>query len=149
MLFLIFQIAGSRYGLDARELVEVLPLLNLTKVPKVPRAIAGVFNYHGTLVPAVDLSELMLERPAQNLLSTRLIVANFAGGGAAPRLLGLIAERAGAVVHLEATQFRQAGLSNVGAPYLGPVAFDESGLIQWVAVSRLLPATVQTLLFES
>jgi len=149
MLFLIFQIAGSRYGLDARELVEVLPLLNLTKIPKVPRAIAGVFNYHGTLVPAVDLSELMLERPAQNLLSTRLIVANFAGCGAVPRLLGLIAERAGAVLHLQATQFRKAGVSNVDAPYLGPVAFDESGLIQWVDVNRLLPATVQTLLFES
>ena len=149
MLFLVFQIGANRYGLEARELIEVLPLLNLTAIPKVPRGIAGVFNYHGTLVPAIDLSELLLGRPAQSLLSTRLVVAKFVDGAGTLRLLGLIVERAGAVANLDAAQFRKVGISNVGAPYLGPVAVDESGLIQWVDVDELLPASVQTLLFES
>ena len=58
MLFLLFQIGKDRYALEASRVVEVVPLLALKELPQAPKGVAGLFNYRGALVPAVDLSEL-------------------------------------------------------------------------------------------
>lgn len=62
MLFLTFQIANDCYALEATQVIEVLPLLNIKRVPRAPCGVTGVFNYHGAPVPLIDLSELALGR---------------------------------------------------------------------------------------
>ena len=64
MLLLLFQVGGDRYALDARRVVEVIPLVKMQRIPRAPKGVAGLFNYRGRPVAAVDLSELMLGRPA-------------------------------------------------------------------------------------
>ena len=54
-LFLLFRMEGDRYALDAREVVEVLPLLRLKRIPEAPEWVAGVFSHRGVLVPVLDL----------------------------------------------------------------------------------------------
>ena len=44
--------------------------------------------------------------------------------------------------------FTHVVVTNHGAPYLGPVATDTRGLIQWIEVNKLLPATVRAVLFK-
>ena len=46
------------------------------------------------------------------------------------------------------TDFLSAGVTVDEAPYLGPVAKDERGLIQWIEVKKLLPESVRELLFR-
>src|SRR5580692_2688337 len=77
VLFLLFQLGHDRYALEASRVLEVLPLLELKKLPGAPRGVAGIFNYRGRPVPAVDLSEMTLGRPASERLSTRIIVVNY------------------------------------------------------------------------
>jgi chemotaxis-related protein WspB len=60
MLFLLFQLGSERYALDASRVVEVVPLLCLQRLPQAPPGVAGVFNYRGQPVPAVDLSQLTM-----------------------------------------------------------------------------------------
>ena len=66
MLFLVFQLGKDRYALEARRVVEVVPLLGLKKVPQAPKAVAGIFNYRGRPVPAIDLCQLALGQPADD-----------------------------------------------------------------------------------
>ena len=47
------------------------PLLELKKIPESPRGVAGIFNYRGRPVPAIDLNQLAMGQPAVDLLSTR------------------------------------------------------------------------------
>jgi chemotaxis-related protein WspB len=148
MLFLVFELDGDRYALETRQLIEVLPLVNLKRLSKAPPRIAGMFDYHGRAVPAVDLSEVILGRAAHCRMSTRMVIASCPGVDDAPHPLGLIAERATATVQLEAAQFNQTGVSPGETPYLGPVARDARGLIQWLTVPQLLPPSVRDVLFR-
>jgi chemotaxis-related protein WspB len=148
MLFLVFELAGYRYALETRQLIEVLPLVNLKPLGKAPPGIAGLFDYHGLPVPAVDLSEVILGRAALRRISTRMVIVNYPGNDGAPRPLGLIAERATTTAQLDEAQFNQTGVSHGDTPYLGPVARDARGLIQWLIVSKLLPPAVRNVLFK-
>jgi chemotaxis-related protein WspB len=148
MLFLIFELGADRYALDAAQLIEVLPMVNLKRLPQAPEGIAGVMDYHGASVPIVDLNELMSGRPAQRRLSTRTIIVHYTGDADTRHILGLIAERATSTLHLDATAFRASGVSNQIAPYLGPVVADATGLIQWISLPKLLPEALRRALFE-
>jgi chemotaxis-related protein WspB len=148
MMFLLFQLGKDRYVIEAGRVVEVLPLVEMKRLPEVPRGVAGIFNYRGKPVPAVDLSELTTGQPARECLSTRIIVVNYPDEDGLPHPLGLIAERATEIIRRETGQFSQPGLKLGGPPYLGPVLLDGEGVIQWVHEGRLLPERVRNLLFS-
>lgn len=147
MLFLLFQIGDERYALDASHVVEVLPLLELKRLPQSPAGLAGLFNYRGRPVPAIDLCALTLGHPASECLSTRLILVNCQDESGASHLVGLIAEKATGMLRREAKDFVDPGLKLGQAPYLGPVLMDNQGTIQWLDEQRLLSAPVRQLLF--
>ena len=146
MLFLLFQIGHDRYALEARHAVEVIPFLALKKIPHAPRGVAGIFNYRGHPVPAVDLCELTFERPARELLSTRIIVVKFPDATGQAQWLGLIAEHATGMMRREPQEFVNAGVQVGAAPYLGPVVMDDKGVIQLLHAEHLLTDTVRHLL---
>jgi chemotaxis-related protein WspB len=147
MLFLLFQLGQDRYALQASRVLEVLPLVELRKIPDAPKGVAGIFNYHGRPVPAVDLSELTLGQPSDPRLSTRIIVINYPDERGALHPLGLIAEHATELIQRDQRLFQEPGHKLGGAPYLGPVLMDKRGVIQWVHEQRLLPERARDLLF--
>jgi len=148
MLFLLFQLGKDCYALEASQVVEVLPLLGVKQIPQSPCGVAGIFNYRGVPVPVVDLGDLALGRPSERRLSTRIILVNYVGKHGARHLLGLIAEKATETFRREPGDFVASGVTNDGAAYLGPVTVDARGLVQWIEVKKLLPASVQDSLFQ-
>jgi chemotaxis-related protein WspB len=148
MLFLIFELGKDRYALDVRQIAEVLPLLGVKQIPKAPQAMNGLFNYRGTAVPLVDLSQMTLGRASARRLSTRIVLVHYPDQTGRTRLLGLIAERATQTARHAASDFVATGVTNAGAPYLGPVVTDAHGLLQWIDVRTLLPPSFRDLLFK-
>ncbi len=148
MLFILFQLGDDCYALDAAQVAEVLPLVQVKKIPHAPVGVAGVFTCRGAPVPVIDLSELALGRPARERLSTRLLLVHYPDGTGVRRLLGLIAEKATETIRREPGDFTTSGVKSDGAPYLGPVVNDARGLIQWIEIDKLLPASVRNALFR-
>lgn len=147
-LFLLFRSGAAGYGLEAREVVEVLPLRRLQPIAQAPAWVAGIFSHRGKLVPVLDLSLLLSGQAAATRTSTRIVLVHFCRGGAGPlHLLGLIVERATDTLRCAPSDFHAYGLDNQGAPYLGPVYQGRQGLVQWVRVHELLSSEVQRLLF--
>ncbi len=149
MLFLLFQLGQDRYALEAGRVVEVVPLLALKQLPQAPQGVAGIFNYRGRPVPAVDLSALTLGRPASERLSTRIIIINYQDERGTDHLLGLVAEQATELLRKDAKDFTDPGVQVGAAPYLGPVLMDSRGIVQWVREQRLLPEHVRDVLFAA
>jgi chemotaxis-related protein WspB len=147
MLFLLFQLGQDRYALDTGRVAEVLPLVAITPIPQAPAGVAGLFNYHGAPVPAIDLSLLTLGRPAPSRLNTRIVLVHYPDGHGETHLLGLIAEKVTETVRRDPADFVASGVTSDRAPYLGPVATDAHGLMQWIDVEWLLPASVRDVLF--
>jgi chemotaxis-related protein WspB len=148
MLFILFQIGRDRYALSASGIIEVLPLINLKRVPCAPAGVAGVLNYHGTPVPVIDLNAMTLAEPAAQRLSTRIILVKYPLEAQHPHPLGLIAEHATNMIRRSTQDFVEPGVESVNAPYLGRVANDSGGLIQWIEVERLLTPELRDALFR-
>ncbi|HWH70798.1 MAG TPA: chemotaxis protein CheW [Candidatus Sulfotelmatobacter sp.] len=147
MLFLLFQLGQDRYALETSRVVEVVPLLELKRLPQAPQGVAGIFNYRGQPVPAVDLCALTLGTPASECLSTRIIIVRYPGEAGTSHLLGLIAEHATEILRREAKDFVPPGLTVGAAPYLGPVLMAPQGPIQFIDERRLLSEPLRRLLF--
>ena len=148
MLFLIFELGEDRYALDVRQIAGVLPLAGVKLVPRAPQAMNGLLNFHGAPVPVVDLSQLTLGRPASRRLSTRIVLVHYPEQTGRTHLLGLVAEKATETARHEASDFVPSGITDSGAPYLGPVVSDARGLIQWIDVRTLLAPSFRDLLFK-
>ncbi|MEQ1862403.1 MAG: chemotaxis protein CheW [Chthoniobacteraceae bacterium] len=139
MLFVVFQIAGDRYAIDARELVEILPLVKIKQLPQAPAGVAGVLDYHGLSVPAIDVSAIALGTAAAGRISTRILIVE----NSACQRMALIAERANELLIRDVSEFTDTGVSVSGAPYLGPVTRDAHGLVQWITPDKLLSPEVR------
>jgi chemotaxis-related protein WspB len=148
MLLLVFQLGSDRYAFDVNAVHEVLPFVDIRPIPLAPDGIAGVFEFRGAPVPAVDLSALAIGRRAERHLSTRNVIVDYPDGTGGTRPLGIIAEKATQTIRREAEDFVEPGVTSAGASYLGPVTRDAAGLIQRVDVTRLLPASVRDALFR-
>ena len=149
MLFLLFQLGQDRYALEVSRVIEVLPLLEIKRLPQAPKGVAGVFNYRGRPVPAVDLSELTLGQPVAERMSTRIVVVSYRGSSGSTHLLGLMAENATEILRKEAKDFVDPGVKIGAAPYLGPVLMDAQGRpIQWLHEEHLLSEPIEHLLFR-
>jgi chemotaxis-related protein WspB len=150
-LFLKLQVGGAGYLLDAAQVVRVLPLTDIKSIPHAPAAIVGCFEYQGAVVPLIDLTQLVLGRPAPRHLSTRLILVPFGPGkgpGGRDNLLGLMAEKATETIRIDPAQFTAAGVTTDAAPYMGSVKSIDGRMWQQIEVSRLLPVQLSAMLFR-
>ncbi len=148
-LFLQFEMGEDRFVLDCAQVLEVLPYLALKQIPQAPKGVVGVFDYRGSMTPVIDINELILNRPAHKRVSTRIIVIRYQGTEGKPHPLGLIAEHATRTFRRSKDDFVVSGVDNRATPYLGPVAPDPHGLIQFVDAKKLLPPSVCAALFQT
>lgn len=144
MLFIVFRLGQDRYALNARELLEILPLAQIKRVPQAPNGIAGLLDYHGVMLPVIDLSALALGQAAAERISTRMVVVEMENG----RRFALIAERANEMLQREASDFTEAKVTVDAAPYLGPVTSDARGIVQWIAPQKLFSPAVYDAVFH-
>ncbi|KVE38426.1 chemotaxis protein CheW [Burkholderia sp. TSV86] len=156
MLFLVFHLDDERYALDATQIAEVLPLAGMKAIPGAPAWAAGILMHRGEPVPVIDVTRLALGRASQRLRSTRLAIVHYrpsSDGGPAfgkpyERRLGLVVERATQTARIARDAFRDSAIVTSHARWLGPIASDADGLVQWVAVSQILEGEARTLLFD-
>lgn len=147
MLFILFRSGKERYALEASRVIEVIPCLPLRPQPGAPDYVAGLFNYHGTVVPVVNLGTLTSGVPCQEQLSTRIILVDHALKSGAKKVLGLIAEAVTDTVVKEPAEFASEGVVAGRAAYLGRIALDDGGMVQRVLPGQLLSVEVEQLLF--
>ena len=55
--YLTFQLASEVYGLEVLKVHEIIGLMAITKVPKMPTFIRGIINLRGKLIPVIDMRE--------------------------------------------------------------------------------------------
>lgn len=148
MLFILFRLGKEQYALEAAHVIEVVPCLPLRPQPGTPNYVAGLFNYHGVVIPVLNLGMLTVGAPCSERLSTRIILIDYTLKSGAKKVLGLIAEAVTDAVKKEASDFVAAGVVAGQAPYLGTITLDEGGMVQCVLPEHLLPVEVERLLFD-
>lgn len=146
-LILLLSTSQARYGLDAREILDVVPMVQLRKLPHAPEYVAGLFSYHGVAVPVVDLCGLTGDAPCRRRMSSRIILLRYPDSSGTARILGLLAERVTATAHVNEADLNSPNIRVEDAPYLDRIFSGEEGIVQCLRVDRLLPEALRRSLF--
>jgi len=72
----LFSIGPNEYGLEVDLVQEVIRPPQITRVPRVPRFIKGVINLRGSIVPVLDVGELLGHRSEEARIYKRVIIAH-------------------------------------------------------------------------
>jgi chemotaxis-related protein WspB len=144
---LLFAVADQRYGLDVSQVMEVVPAVRLRTIPGVPDYVAGVFCYKGTIVPVLDLNQMLCGAPAVKRYSTRMVLVRYPGHSGTEHVLGLLVERADQGLTEALGGLQPSGIATPEAPYLGKLATLGNETIQFVKIEQLIPDGLRERLF--
>lgn len=149
MLFILFHIGKDRYAIDSRRVKEVVPMVDLKKLPHAPSYIAGLFRYRGQVVPVIDLCSLIGNGPCCPHLSTRIMLVDYrALADSTSHVLGIMAERIVETISVGNSDLVPSGIELEGSPFFGKIICSEQQMIQSIDVERLLPESLRSALFR-
>lgn len=149
MLFLQLYLNEYRYILSTSNVVEIVPGVKLTPMPKVPKYISGICNYRGSSVPVIDLCELFLNRPSKKKLSSRIVFVNVNKPGIDEKIVGFLVEKATETIKVDEDSFISSGIHNKDLPFMGPVVSDNQGLITRILPDEIFNEIDNDLLFSN
>ena len=148
MLLLLFEINNGRYALDAKQIIEIVPLVKLKAIPTTPDYVAGLMNYRGEGIPVIDLNQLVESVSYEDLLSTRMIVVKYPVKDKGDRHLALIANNVTETISTKLTKPPPSGVLMDKSLYGGEITPDTNDMIQWFDIKKILPEKEITLLFD-
>ena len=147
MLLLTFQISNERYAVRATEVIEILPLATIRKIPQAPNYISGVLDYRNQILPVIDLVELTESRPHKKVLSSRIIVMNYPLNDINASI-GIIAEKVTDTIDIKDEELSSPNIKLPNADYLGDIHNESGEFIQLVEIKSILTKDVQDMLFQ-
>jgi purine-binding chemotaxis protein CheW len=120
-----FMLADERYALPIELVYEILRVAPITRVPHAPRAVRGLMNVRGRLLPVVDVRTLLEMPPASIDKDARVVTVEVRG-----RSLGLLVDRVGTVARIPKDAILPAPAEVVGrrADFVSAVATDGEGM---------------------
>jgi len=139
MLLLLFEIGNERYALDAKHIVEIVPLVKLKKIPGTPDYIAGLMNYRGEGIPVIDLNQREVSAPFEDAFSTRIIIIKYPVNVKSSIPLALIANNVTETVQTALTKPPPTGVLMIKSLYAGKIIPETNGMIQWFDIKKMLP----------
>jgi purine-binding chemotaxis protein CheW len=92
-----FKLDDQEYGLSIENVVEVVRMVAITRIPRAPDVMEGIINLRGRVVPVINLRKRFGARPRPRDLDTRLLVARIGG-----RVIALIVDTVSEVLKLDA-----------------------------------------------
>lgn len=146
MQVLFTTVGDRRFALDCAEILEVLPIVAHRPAGTGPAWLLGLFNLRGTLVPLVDLSQIVDRTPTVQRMGARIVVMRLDAelfdatlpDGAANRVGLLVPEVIGPFTRDFSQPGAHPGFAFAGTPHLGPTIADEDGLVQLLRCRRIL-----------
>lgn len=130
MLHLIARFEGLSCAAPAARILEVLPLVRLQRTPG-PAHLAS-FRHRGRLAVALDLSLMLLGRPCNSRISTRMLIAPRADG----ETVGVICEHVAEMAQIPDDAWAAAPRPGE-PPYLGPAALRDAETVRRLELDAL------------
>jgi purine-binding chemotaxis protein CheW len=121
---LVFDIGGQRYGLPAKDVLELLRAVAIVPLPQAPAIVEGIINLRGSLVPVLDIRS-RFRLPAKPLEPSDHLVVALAGD----RRVALRVDRALDLVRVHGDDIEDARGVVPGVEYVSWVAKQPNELV--------------------
>lgn len=105
--YLTFQLGEESYGLEIMKAQEIIGMMRVTKVPRMPDFVRGVINLRGRVIPVIDLRRKFGLEPKPDTDRTCIIVCQVARDGQQVTV-GLIVDEVSEVLDIREDQIDPA-----------------------------------------
>jgi purine-binding chemotaxis protein CheW len=108
--FLSFKLDGQVYAVPLAQVAEITPLLELNRIPHMPKSVEGRLDHRGQVLPVINLRKRMNLGEQETSLSRNIVVLNLGGGSP----VGILVDTVDAVITAATEQLVPASLLLTG-----------------------------------
>jgi len=108
--FLSFKLDGQVYAVPLAQVAEITPLLELNRIPHMPKSVEGLLDHRGQVLPVINLRKRMNLGEQETSLSRNIVVLNLGGGSP----VGILVDTVDAVITAATEQLVPASLLLTG-----------------------------------
>jgi purine-binding chemotaxis protein CheW len=98
--YLTFSLAGEEYGIGILKVKEIIGIMAITTIPRMPSYVKGVINLRGKVIPVIDLRRKFAMSEAEYSERTCIIVVEI-NGEAGRLLIGIIVDSVSEVLNVK------------------------------------------------
>ena len=134
--YLTFRLGNEDYGLEILKVQEILGIIPVTKVPRLPPYVRGVVNLRGKLIPTVNMRERFGLPHEEDTLKTCIIVVQIALAGHA-LTMGVIVDQVSEVLNILENQIEPPPDfgANIGVDFmLGMGKVGQKSSFSWISI---------------
>jgi purine-binding chemotaxis protein CheW len=133
--YLTFHLAGEEYGIEILKVNEIIGMLPITRVPRMPEAVRGVVNLRGKVIPVIDLRRRFLMAATEDTSATCIIVVQVRG-----TQTGVVVDTVSDVVDIHSDDVLDTPSfgADVNTDYLLGIARSESRVRLLLDIERVL-----------
>lgn len=106
--YLTFFLGEEEYGLEILKVREIIGIMRVTAIPRMPEYVNGVINLRGKVIPVVDLRSKFCMPSTEHTSETCIIVVNVSGSQ-----IGIVVDRVSEVQEIRGDAIEDP--PNVGA----------------------------------
>ncbi len=136
MLWIEYQVNGSRFAIEAKRVEAVLPGRSLASDPAAPPYWGGWMRFRNRTCPVLDLGGWWHGRRTALGPRVRILVMALPAEAGPDRWAGLLVERVSGVIRRNPEDFVSLTVSRASLPVFSRVALDEHGLLSWIPWER-------------
>jgi purine-binding chemotaxis protein CheW len=111
--FLVFREGEQRFGLNLTEVERIEKCVKIEPIATKPEFVKGILNYHGELLPVIDIRQIFQLGDREDKITDMLIIAR-----TKKRALAIWAESVEGVVKKDATEISDAQRLFLGLDYV-------------------------------
>lgn len=146
MLIVRFELGDRAFGVRARDIREILPIVRTRPVPGAPPYVVGEWLLGGRPIPLIDLRQWLEGTPSRRELATRMLLVDWkAPGGTAP--VAFLGERVHGTVDVPRGAVNPRSVGEPGEQVLGGSVVHEGTLIQLLDPAALMGSDLAAVLY--
>ena len=137
--YLTFSLAKEEYGIGILKVKEIIGIMPITAVPRVPLFVKGVINLRGKVIPIVDLRLKFGMSEAEHTDKTCIIVVDVNGAKAGIRM-GIVVDSVSEVLNIKGGEIEEAPSlgHNLETEYILGMAKVDDGIKILLDIDRVL-----------
>ncbi|MGF7429195.1 chemotaxis protein CheW [Thermoanaerobacterium thermosaccharolyticum] len=131
----IFKLNDEEFCVDIMDVLEIIRMQTITKVPDVPSFVEGIINLRGTVIPIIDLKKRLKLKLTNYDDDTRIIIIKIND-----KSVGFIVDSVTEVLHVENDSIKEAPdvIAGIGKEYIESVVSYDDRLIINLNLEKIL-----------
>jgi purine-binding chemotaxis protein CheW len=139
--YLTFTLAAEEYGISILKIKEIIGMMSVTSMPRMPDYVKGVINLRGKVIPVIDL-RLSFRMPARDYTERTCIIVVEIEGQAGTVRIGIVVDAVTEVLNIKPEDIEETPAfgTRLNTDYIFGMAKMGSGVKILLDIDRVLSA---------